>query len=128
MSYRALIVDDSPVVRRVVARALTMSGLGFDQLHQAANGKEALKVLEQGPLDVVFADINMPEMNGIELLEHMIANGQLPAQKVVVLSTERSEERIALFKKLGVRAYLAKPFKPEDLGDLVSQLLAQGAA
>jgi two-component system chemotaxis response regulator CheY len=122
VSYRILIVDDSPVVRKIVARSVEMAGFDVGTVHMAANGREGLAVLAQHKVDVVFADINMPEMSGLEMVEQMAADGVLPGQVVVILSTERSEERIARLRALGVRAYLKKPFKPEDLKKVVDML------
>jgi len=127
MGYRILIVDDSPVMRRIVARALAAGGFEASTTHCAENGREALAVLAAHPIDIVFADINMPEMSGMEMVEKMAADGQLPTQPVIILSTERNAERIDRLRALGVRAYLKKPFKPEDLKKVVSALFPLGA-
>lgn len=124
MSYRILIVDDSPVIRKIVAKSIAMAGFTVGTLYEASNGREALQLLAQHPVDVIFADINMPVMSGLEMAEKMAADGLLPTQAVVILSTERSEERIARLLALGVRAYLTKPFKPEDLKKAVADLFA----
>lgn len=125
MSHRILIVDDSPVMRRIVLRSVECSGLAVSDVQQAGNGREALDVLARQAVDVVFADINMPQMSGMELVEALAADGRLPAQPVVILSTERSEERISRLRALGVRAYLKKPFRPEDFKKVVTALFPE---
>lgn len=128
MGYRILIVDDSPVMRRIVARSVEMTGLDIASVQHAENGRQALELIAHEPFDVVFADINMPEMSGMEMVETLASTGVMPAQAVVILSTERSEERIARLRSLGVRAYLKKPFKPEDLKKVINALFPPPAA
>lgn len=123
MSYRVLIIDDSPVMRRIVAKSIDMAGFDVSEVLHASNGREALETLaKNNPIDVVFTDINMPEMSGLEMIEKMASDGLMPAQAVVVFSTERNEGRIARLRELGVRAYLTKPFKPEDFKKAVQAL------
>ncbi len=123
MSYRILIVDDSPIIRSVTRKIIGMCGLDVAGLYEAQNGVEALKILGEEWIDVVFADINMPEMNGIELVEKMIADDMLKSIPVVIVSTERSEVRIAALKAMGVRAYIKKPFRPEEFQAAVEDVL-----
>ncbi len=125
MSYSVLVVDDSAVVRRMVRRALSMSGVDMQPVYEAGNGREALEVLGQHWVDIVFADINMPEMTGAELLEAMKSNPALSATPVVIVSSEQSEERTRRMKELGARAYLVKPFRPEALKQVVTQVLSE---
>jgi len=123
MSYRILIVDDSPIIRSVTKKIIGMCGLDVAGLYEAANGLEALKILGEEWIDVVFADINMPEMNGIELVEKMVADDMLKSVPVVIVSTERSEVRIAALKEMGVKAYIKKPFRPEEFQAAVEDVL-----
>ena len=123
MSYSVLIVDDSSVVRRMVKRALAMSGVEIAPVHEAGNGHEALQVLDRNWVDIVFADINMPEMTGAELLESMAKNPVLAATPVVIVSSERSEERSRRMRELGARDYLVKPFRPESIKQVIWQVL-----
>ncbi len=126
MSYQILVVDDAGPMRKMIARAAGMSGLPIGEILEAGDGREALSLLATRWVDVVFADINMPTMNGIELVEHMSRDPLLRQVPVVVVSTERSEERIAHLKRLGVRAYLPKPCRPETIREVVLELLAGG--
>ena len=127
MSYSILIVDDSAIVRTMVKKAVAMAGLDVSQVHEAANGKEALAVLGRTWIDVVFADINMPEMTGTELVRRMKADPALASTPVVIVSSEQSQIRIDELKACGARAYLKKPFRPEQFREVVEKLLgAQG--
>jgi len=126
MAYNILIVDDSAIVRAVVARTLGMAGIEIAQIHQAANGQEALNLLEQRWIDIVFSDINMPVMNGMELVERMSAKGLMRSIPVVIISTDRSVTRMEEMKARGVSAYLNKPFTPESVKAVIDDLLAKG--
>ncbi len=123
MSYTILVVDDSAIVRTMVKKAVSMAGLDVGQVHEAANGKEALAVLGRTWVDVVFADINMPEMTGTELVRHMKADPALASTPVVIVSSEQSQTRIDELKAWGARAYLKKPFRPEQFREVVENLL-----
>lgn len=126
MSYSILIVDDSEIIRAVIKKMIGMSGMEVSAIHEAGNGREGLETLRREWVDVVFSDINMPEMNGIEMVEEMMKDDDLKSTPVVVISTERSEPRIQRLKDLGVKAYMKKPFRPEDFRDIVGVVLSGG--
>jgi two-component system chemotaxis response regulator CheY len=126
MSYRVLIVDDSAVVRHMVRRALSISGIDVDPVFEAGNGREALSVLRGNWIDIVFVDINMPVMSGAELVEVMARDGMLTATPVVIVSSEHSEKRVQELKQLGARAFLIKPFRPEAIRQVFSEVLHPG--
>lgn len=129
MSYSILVVDDSPLIRRMIKRSIGISNLDVGMVHEAGNGKEALQVLANHWIDLVLADINMPEMNGIEMVEQMSRDDLLGKIPVVIVSTERSEARMEHLKQLGVRGYLTKPFTPEEIRDVMLSLLtSEGSA
>ncbi len=123
MGYNVLIVDDSIIIRKMVAKTLTISDLDIAELYYAENGRQALEQLRENWIDIVFADINMPEMNGVELVAEMQKQDLLSSTPVVIISTERSRERIEALKRMGVRAYLQKPFVPEEFTQVVKELL-----
>jgi two-component system, chemotaxis family, chemotaxis protein CheY len=123
MGYNVLIVDDSPIIRKMVAKTLKISDLNISEYFFAENGREALRVLDENWIDIVFADINMPEMNGMEMIQEMVKKDLLSAIPVVIISTERSRERIEALKAMGISAYLHKPFMPEDVAGVVRGLL-----
>ncbi|MFO7930376.1 MAG: response regulator [Desulfosalsimonas sp.] len=123
MGYNVLIVDNSVIIRKMVAKTLSITDLDISEYYFAENGKQALEKLEEHWIDIVFADINMPEMNGIEMIEEMSRRNLLSEVPVVVISTERSRQRIDTLKEMGVKAYLQKPFVPEEFARVVKDLL-----
>lgn len=125
MSYNVLIVDDSKIVRAVMKKTLGISGLDLGELYEAGNGREGLEQLSEQWIDVVLADINMPEMTGEEMVDVMREKGYMHDIPVIVVSTERSVTRIEALKAKGIYAYLNKPFTPEEVKDVVEGALAQ---
>ena len=121
-----LVVDDSPVTRKMVRRAIGLCGLEIGQIWEAGDGAEALSRLAEHRVDLVLADINMPVMNGMELVERMSADADLSKVPVIIVATPISEQRIERLLDIGARAYLAKPFRPEALKDLVLEILGKG--
>ncbi len=123
MSYDVLIVDDSAVYRATLRRMLEMSGIDLGTVHQAANGREALAVLEHSLVDIMLVDLNMPDMNGLELIDRLCGDGMLVSTPVVVISSERRQTRIDELKRQGIRAFIRKPLRPESLADVVQEVL-----
>ena len=123
MSLNILIVDDSKTARAIINKTLSMCGLPLGEIHQAGNGKEALEVLGAKWIDLVFADINMPVMSGVEMIERMGENGQLQTVPVIIVSTDGSAARMEQLKSKGVRAFIHKPFAPENVKDIVQDVL-----
>ena len=114
MSQDVLIVDDSATIRAMVKRTIRMTGLNVGELYEASNGIEALAQLADHQVAVVLADINMPAMNGIQLLTRMKSNDRLKDIPIIIASTEGSETRIAQMQARGVVGYVRKPFQPEQ--------------
>src|ERR1700733_4166619 len=123
MAYSVLIVDDSPVMRSFIRRVLGVSGFEVGECMEAGNGEEALAQLSAHPVDVILTDINMPGMNGEELLLRLGANGTLKTTRAVVISTDATNERIVRMIELGAKGYMAKPFTPETLRDELERVL-----
>lgn len=123
MSQDVLIVDDSTTIRSMVRRTIRMIGLNVGEIYEASTGIEALAQLADHQVAVVLADINMPTMNGVQLLTRMKGNRHLKDIPIIVASTEGSEQRIAQMQKLGVAGYVRKPFHPEQLRDVLLPLL-----
>lgn len=123
MGYRILVVDDSEIIRGVVRKSIKMSGLQVDVIFEAGNGVEALGTLENEWIDIVFADLNMPEMSGMELVQKMSEDNLLDSIPVVVVSSEHSQARINELMKQGIKAYIKKPFRPENFRDVVLEVL-----
>ena len=122
MAYNVLVVDDSRIMRDMVAKAVQMSGLDITGIDTACDGKQALDKLRASWFDLVLLDVNMPVMTGEQFLVALRADVGLRDTLVVVVSTESSLPRIARLKGLGA-GFVHKPFKPEELVAAVRQLL-----
>ena len=123
MSFNVLIVDDSKSMRGVIKKILSISGFKMDRCFEAGNGKEALNVLADDWVDVIMSDINMPEMNGFELLEELQKDDLLKNIPVVVITTESSDERMQNALKLGAKGFIKKPFLPEDIKRILHEVI-----
>jgi two-component system chemotaxis response regulator CheY len=123
MAYNILIVDDSATIRAVIKRTIGMAGVSTGKLFEAANGKLALEVLKSNPVDVVFADLNMPEMGGVELTSNIRGNPAWNKLPVVIVSSESMEKRIAILQAQGISGYIHKPFTPEQIRNVIEQVL-----
>ncbi len=123
MSINILIIDDSAIVRKVLIKTIKMTDVGIEEIHQAANGEEALQQLSEHAVDLIFLDINMPTMNGMEFMRRLRS---LPAKNeipVIVVSTEGSKDRRDELFGLGIRAFLRKPITPEEFSATVRKVL-----
>lgn len=116
MSFNVLIVDDSPVMRKVIRKVLIMSGFDTGVCLEAGDGVEALTVVRRDVVDVILTDINMPNMNGEELMKTLSVDPQYAHIPVIVISTDQSEERLNRMMALGAKGYVTKPFVPHTLG------------
>ena len=123
MSKSLLIVDDSATMRKIVMRTVRMSGIQFERTEEAGNGVEALKILEAGPVDVILCDVNMPEMSGSELVKKVRENSALSNVKIVMVSTESSQDFIDEMLGCGANDYITKPFTPEKFQEKLAPLL-----
>jgi two-component system chemotaxis response regulator CheY len=122
MPLHVLVVDDNRMMREMVARAVRLCGLDLGEVHQAADGRQALEALRATWIDLVLLDINMPVMNGEEFLVALRQDTALRATLVVVVSTESSPLRIGRLRALGAD-FVHKPFKPEELVAAVNRLM-----
>src|SRR5262245_59019539 len=117
MSYRILIVDDSATTRALVKRIIRMTDIAGVQFSEAANGREALDLLAANPVDVILADLNMPEMDGFEMIRRIQADERLRRIPVVVISASPgAESREGIPDVNGV---VGKPFSPEAIRDVI---------
>lgn len=123
MAYSILIVDDSETARAALAKALTIARIPAQEIRQAADGQAALSLLEDKPADIVFMNLTMPGMNGVEMLQRMQESGLLDTVPVVVVSADGSETRITELAELGIRGHVRKPYTPERLKAVVDKLL-----
>jgi two-component system chemotaxis response regulator CheY len=120
-SLNILIVDDSAMMRKMVRRVVELTELEIGQVHEAANGSEALDVIGLHPIDALFTDLNMPVMTGTELLRALKERPDRPPLRVVI-STDGSEARRHEAESLDVTRYLEKPLRPEVMRDVLCEL------
>ncbi len=123
MAFRVLIVDDSPVMRAFIRRIIIMSGMDGAEFIEANNGCEALTQLKGQWVDIVLTDINMPAMDGEELVRRLEADDLLKTVPVVIVSTDGTENRMRRMLALGARGYVKKPFLPETLREELERVL-----
>jgi len=122
---RILIVEDSASTRAFVRTTLeSESGVAAVEVSEAASGFDALRLLPRGPYDLVITDINMPDINGLELVQFMRKSEQHKKTPILLISTQSSERDRQRGLKLGADGYLAKPFGSAALMNDVARLLA----
>jgi two-component system chemotaxis response regulator CheY len=120
---RALIVDDSSVMRKIVERSLRQAGLDPLVVYDASSGIEGLEVLKSKQVDLILSDINMPSMDGLEFLRQIKAQNLAPGVPVVMITTESSEEHVKQAILAGAQGYIRKPFTAEQVKERVLSLL-----
>jgi two-component system, chemotaxis family, chemotaxis protein CheY len=120
---RALIIDDSSVMRKIVERSLRQAGIDLVEVREAGNGAEGLGALQASGVDLILCDINMPVMDGIEFLRQLQAVPNAKGVPVVMITTEGSESHVVQALSIGARGYIRKPFTPEQVKEHVLPLL-----
>lgn len=123
MSIRALIVDDSSVMRKIVERSLRQAGIDLQQVLEASNGAEALQVLQKNKVDLVLSDINMPVMDGLEFVRQLQGVEAARGIPVVMITTEGSESNVMQALSYGARGYIRKPFTADQVKEHVLPIL-----
>jgi two-component system, chemotaxis family, chemotaxis protein CheY len=123
MAHNILIVDDSGTTRAVIKRTLTMAGLADGKIFEAADGQAALDLLAANPVDLVLADLNMPRMNGVEMIQRMDADPVLSCIPVVVVSAEPNAAALTSSRHNSLRGYIRKPFTPEEIKLVITRIL-----
>lgn len=120
MGLKVLLVDDSAVMRKMVARALRQAGLEIDDAREAGNGIEGLGQLTADAVDIILCDWNMPEMNGIDFVREVRKTSKTP---IVMLTTESSTEKVTEAMTAGADGFITKPFTPEKLEQKIRLVL-----
>lgn len=121
MTKKILIAEDSATMRSLIVS--TIAAMGDFDIFEAANGFEALRVLPREKVDLVITDINMPDINGLELVAFVRGNTNYKDTPLIIVSTEGSQRDREKGLALGANAYLVKPFPPDALQQLVRQFL-----
>jgi two-component system, chemotaxis family, chemotaxis protein CheY len=125
---KVLIVDDSAMMRKVVERALRQAGVNLTEVIQANNGVEALSILREATssnsaFQLIFSDINMPMMDGLEFIEKRKLEGLAPGVPVVMITTEGSTPNVMRALAAGAKGYICKPFTTDQVKACVMPLL-----
>jgi two-component system, chemotaxis family, chemotaxis protein CheY len=122
-NIRALIVDDSSVMRKVVARSLRQAGIDLAEVLEAGNGAEALGLLQGNQVDLILCDINMPVMDGLAFIKQLSTVEKAKGVPVIMVTTEGSESHVVEALSSGARGYLRKPFTAEQVKEHVVPFL-----
>lgn len=121
MALNVLVVDDSSVTRAMIIKTLKIAGLPLGEIYQAANGQEGLDVLDKNWVDIALVDINMPVMNGEEMIRRLRETPEWENLPVVVVSTEGSQTRIERLQQRGAK-FVHKPFAPETIREIIAEI------
>lgn len=120
MAKTILVVDDSPSIRQVVGIAL--KGAGYAVV-EACDGKDALSKLDGSKIHLVISDVNMPNMDGITFVKELKNNPRYKFTPVIMLTTESQDEKKRQGQAAGAKAWVVKPFKPDQMLSAVSKLI-----
>lgn len=120
MAKTFLVVDDSASMRQLVSS--TIKGAGHSVL-VAENGKDALGKLGDGKIDIAITDLNMPDMDGIELIKRLRSMPSLKFIPIIMLTTEAQEAKKREGKQAGASGWIVKPFSPEQLLDVINKFV-----
>jgi len=120
MNRTVLVVDDSSTMRRMVAFTLESSGF---QVVEGANGVEGLEALDNNKVDLIVADVNMPEMDGITFVRQARARSDCRALPILTPTTENMTSKVMAGREAGATGWLVKPFRPDKLLEVVRKVL-----
>jgi two-component system chemotaxis response regulator CheY len=127
MAFNILIVDDSATMRGMVKKVLGMTELPLGELWEAANGREGLEKMRSNWVDLVLADLNMPDMTGQEMIDEMKRDGLLASLPVVVVSSEGDKAVLDHLAQKGVQEIVRKPFEATLLRQVIEKALGANA-
>ncbi len=123
MESDVLVVDDSAAIRKILQRVLRQTGMAIRTIHEAGDGQEALDLLNAHRVQLVLTDINMPKMDGLQLLAAMKASDRWRDVPVVMITTEGGEMKVGEAVKLGAAGYVRKPFTADQIKEKLAGIL-----
>ena len=123
MSLRILIVDDSPAMRAHIKRVLAASGLPIEMMGEAGDGVQGLAQLRESQFNLIFSDLNMPNMNGDEFIRQVKADRMHREIPVIMVTSDNSTERVLKMSQLGCEGYICKPFNAETIKQKVLSVM-----
>lgn len=126
MTKKVIIADDSALARAFMIKCIKVSGVSDCIFIEVSNGLEAIEKLKEVIPDLLITDINMPKLNGIDLVKTIKANPKLVDIPIVVMTSAGNSEQRDELERLNVSQILAKPFTPKDVMDIANNLLGNG--
>ncbi len=123
MESDILVVDDSAAIRKILQRVLRQTGMAIRAIHEAGDGQEALELMKSTSIDLVLTDINMPKMDGIQLLAAIKVAPAWRNIPVVMITTEGGETKVSEAVRLGAAGYVRKPFTADQIKEKLAGIL-----
>ncbi len=123
MAMDVLIVDDSAAIRKILQRVLRQTEMPIGTIHEAGDGLEALALLEKQTVGLILSDINMPNMDGLEMLSKIMSNDAYKSVPVIMITTEGNHDKVMEAVSLGAAGYVRKPFTTEQIKEKLTGLL-----
>jgi two-component system chemotaxis response regulator CheY len=117
-----LIVDDSAAIRKILRRVLQQAEVPLGEVYEASDGAEAVEKLKTQKVQLVLSDINMPNMDGLQLLSRIKATEEWKNLPVIMITTEGSQAKVMEAVQLGARGYVRKPFTPDQIKEKLAGL------
>ena len=123
MEPDVLVVDDSAAIRKILQRVLRQTGMAIGTIHEAGDGQDALNLLSAHRPALVLTDINMPKMDGLQLLAAIKASPEWRSIPVVMITTEGGETKVGEAVRLGAAGYVRKPFTADQIKEKLAGIL-----
>jgi two-component system chemotaxis response regulator CheY len=123
MESDVLVVDDSAAIRKILQRVLRQTGMSIRTIYEAGDGQQALEVLKAQKIALVLSDINMPTMDGLQLLASVRTSAQWRHIPVVMITTEGGEAKVGEAVRLGAAGYVRKPFTADQIKEKLAGIL-----
>ncbi len=123
MPVDVLIVDDSAAIRKILQRVLRQTDIPIGEVFEAGDGVEALKTLNDRHVHLILSDINMPNMDGLQLLAQLKQNDKWKSVPIVMVTTEGGQGKVIEAVQLGAAGYVRKPFTAEQIKEKLTGLI-----
>ncbi len=123
MALDVMIVDDSAAIRKILQRVLVQAGVALGTVHEASDGNEALAVLKTTKVGLILSDINMPNMDGIELLTKIKEDAEIRTVPILMVTTEGNQARVMQALQLGAAGYVRKPFTADQIKEKLTGVI-----
>jgi two-component system chemotaxis response regulator CheY len=123
MPLDVLIVDDSAAIRKILQRVLRQADVPIGEVYEAGDGLQAIELMKTQKVGLILSDINMPNMDGLQLLGELKSHDAWKAVPIVMITTEGSQNKVVEAVNLGAAGYVRKPFTAEQIKDKLSAIL-----